>query len=277
MFQVAFAYSLSKHSNQLGKLNISEFKNYKLHNGFELDRIFGLQMPIASETDLKEVLKWRRINAIKNILRKFHKGHFESSFIVEPTEYFSPEAVNVRHEAYFEGYWQSMKYFSTADEIRVLFEFKPALIGLNRQLSEEVRNGNSVSIHIRRGDFITNKINESIYYKCTFEYYRQAITLISKQETNLRFYVFSDDIEWSKLLFSELENVTYVSHNRGKDSYVDMQLMSLCKHNIIANSTFSWWGAWLNRNPDKIVVSPREWFINGRSSDDLIPASWLRI
>lgn len=150
------------------------------------------------------------------------------------------------------------------------------LSGENKIISDEIRKTNSVSLHIRRGDYITSKITNKFHGTCCLGYYKKAMKLINKKVKNPKYFVFSDDIYWVKKNL-EIKNAFYVDDNVGDKSYIDMQLMSMCKHNIIANSSFSWWAAWLNNNPNKIVIAPKKWFNDpGMDTTDLISEEWIR-
>jgi hypothetical protein len=147
----------------------------------------------------------------------------------------------------------------------------------NSTLAREISDVNAVSLHVRRGDYVHNSKAAATYALCSLDYYNKSIKYVAERVHNAHFFVFSDDIPWVK---SNLEidfPVKYIDNNFGVDSYNDMRLMSLCKHNIIANSSFSWWGAWLNLNSEKIVVSPMRWFFNETGIQDLIPKSWVRL
>jgi hypothetical protein len=156
---------------------------------------------------------------------------------------------------YFEDYFQSEKYFlDCKDEILKEFQFKEKL---------QVPEGNSAAIHIRRGDYVKFA---NIHLVCTPFYYESAIAYIQRKVEKPIFYVFSDDIEWCKENVKIPEPCFYID-NLNKPSSHDMQLMSLCKHNIISNSTYSWWAAWLNQNPGKIIIAPDKWFADSRETD----------
>lgn len=162
---------------------------------------------------------------------------------------------------YLDGYWQTEKYFiNIEDEIRRLYTF-PWIEDLhNRHLAEKIQGCNSVSIHIRRGDYL-NAQNAPMHGNiCTKAYYDNAIYYVNERVSAPQFFVFTDDAEWARSEYGSRSGYTIVDVNRGGQSFRDMQLMSLCRHNIIANSSFSWWGAWLNQNRDKIVVAPPKWF-----------------
>ncbi|MBN1585116.1 alpha-1,2-fucosyltransferase [Candidatus Uhrbacteria bacterium] len=192
---------------------------------------------------------------------------------------FDPEILGKRGDLYLDGFWQSEKYFSDiAETIRREFTLKKEGELLNTEIARRIGGkSGSVSLHVRRGDYVTDPNTNAYHGTCSPEYYGEAIGLIAEKVSNPHFFVFSDDIEWVKANIGIDYPVTYVS-GEGRPDYEELRLMSYCRHNIIANSSFSWWGAWLNPNPDKIVIAPKRWF-SGASQDtgDLIPESWIRI
>ncbi|MCI6689512.1 MAG: alpha-1,2-fucosyltransferase, partial [Clostridiaceae bacterium] len=146
---------------------------------------------------------------------------------------------------------------------------------VQKRYAEQISQNYSVSVHVRRGDYLNYSYLQGI---CTPHYYEQAMQFFrEKYRGKVKFYIFSNDIEWAENNFSEADCVI-VEGNSGKDSFRDMQLMSLCKHNIVANSSFSWWGAWLNQNKEKIVIAPNKW-INQEVEEkiDVIPDDWVKM
>ena len=140
-----------------------------------------------------------------------------------------------------------------------------------------IKSTNAVSIHFRRGDYVDQPETNKTHGTCTKEYYQKAVDLMASRIVNPHFFLFSDEPEWIKENFSTAIPSTHVA---GYPGFIDMYLMGLCRHNIIANSSFSWWGAWLNINPDKIVIAPTQWFaideINNKAVD-LVPSNWIRL
>jgi hypothetical protein len=176
----------------------------------------------------------------------------------------------------YEGYWQSEKYFDKVQsELRRLYTFNfEKLSSETLDYLSSIKSTNSVSVHIRRADYLQH---EDFYGGiCTFEYYRNAIKYFMKNIDNPIFYFFSDDIEWVVEQFENLPIYKFVNINHSNDNWQDMYLMSQCNHNIIANSTFSWWGAWLNSNPKKLVLAPRKWS-NMYENIDIYPPDWIKI
>ena len=182
--------------------------------------------------------------------------------------------------SYLSGFWQTEKYFlKYEDIIRNDFSFRVEADEVNREIILEMKQCNAVSVHVRRGDYVNFADTNGVHGVCSPEYYRKAIDIITDKVSEPHFYFFSDDIKWveENLRFGDIK-ATYIGHNIGANSYEDMRLMSHCSHNIIANSTFSWWGAWLNSNPQKIVIAPEKWMNNPEITiTDLIPDRWMKI
>ena len=277
MFQYAAGRSLALRKGEDLKLDLSGFANYGLHQGFELARVFTCDAQAADATDIRTILKWQSPALVRRLLRRQNMQSFRRpNFVVEP--YFSYWAgINDAPAAcYLSGYWQSEKYFSNhAAQIRRDFRFGPAISDENEKVAEQIAASNAVSLHIRRGDYLKNPTNLAIYGTCSLAYYQAAMRHIAERVSDPHFIVFSDDLIWAREQLKSGFRTSYVDHNRGAESFNDMLLMSLCQHHIIANSTFSWWGAWLGSNPAKIVAAPDPWFDDQSiDSSDLIPDSW---
>ncbi len=249
------------------KLYIGNFDTYGLHNNYELDKVFKVKIDYATKDEVE-----RYFTFLKKVLRKFRL--YNSGLVLQKHfEYYEPYLQHVK-DSYLIGYWQSEKYFAhIKDDLRKTFIF-PDLIGYNLELMQKMSETNSISIHVRRGDYVGHELYDNI---CNLDYYKKAIQYIQTNVDNAKFFVFSNDIEWCKANIG-INDAIYVTGNTGCDSYRDMQLTSLCKHNIIANSSFSWWGAWLNNNPNKLVLVPHKFF-NGDvyNESDIYPTSWIKI
>jgi hypothetical protein len=180
-----------------------------------------------------------------------------------------------------EGYFQSQRYFiNAAAEIRVDFTFPEVNDSQNRSFLRIIEEAQTtVSVHVRRSDYLTD-IHKDNHPVCSIEYYEQSIETIRDRVGSVRCVVFSDDIPWAKenLKFLGGDSI-FVSHNSGSSSYEDMRLMSLCSHNIIANSSFSWWGAWLSDKPNKVIIAPQRWFGSGKekANSHIAPSEWIRL
>tara|TARA_Y100000766_G_C18900378_1_gene603103 strand:+ start:918 stop:1829 length:912 start_codon:yes stop_codon:yes gene_type:complete len=260
-----------------------------IHNGFELNKIFELDKDFNNIQFIEDsilidsypLFKFRRLlglffNDINFFVKKTH--YLEKNY----SGYY-PEVFNLQ-KSYIDGYWQSEKYFEFfSSDLLKSFSWK-AIKSENKSLSIIMNSQNSVSIHIRRPDKI-KKLSD-IYHRLKLffstriadsDYYFRAIELIEKKVSDPVFYVFTDNQMWVKENFDLDKNFILVDWNEGHLSYQDMYLMSNCKHNIISISTFSWWGAWLNKNTKKIVIAPKLWASKLFKDIYIIPDSWLRL
>ncbi len=286
MFQYAFAKSLeqyghdtyldtSLYNNQITRGGI----NYT-HNGFELEHLFNIEYRVATHSQITK-LATLPTNIITRIKRKYltKKTHY-----IDKLFKYTSQVLSNTEDTYLEGYWQSEKYFlPIQDSIKKDFVFKQNLSPKSKEVAGNNKDKHTVSIHVRRGDYL----NSGIHDVCTKEYYNNAIAHCAKNEKIDEFLIFSNDIEWAKenLNFNKTPFI-FVDWNTGENSWQDMYLMSTCPINIIANSSFSWWAAWLNSNKNKRVIAPSIW--NRREIDykdsyytfdysDVVPNSWERI
>lgn len=188
---------------------------------------------------------------------------------------FDPSILKRPDGAYLHGYWQSEKYFSDhADVIRRDFSF-PEASGKNAEIAQQIDETNSVSLHLRRGDYVSNPS----HVVCAQPYYDAALNeLLGRLNQDAQIFVFSDDPEWARNNLKLPGTPIIVDHNGEEHDFEDMRLMSLCKHNIIANSSFSWWGAWLNQNAGRHVIAPGTWFGKAKlSNPDIWAQGWIKV
>jgi hypothetical protein len=279
MFQYAAGRALSLSSGFPLLLDLRGFEKYQLHNGFEIDKHFYAPVDVATAADVSRLLGWRANKLILKLIKHSHSHRLQGSHLaIEPHFNYWHKLGETTKPSYLMGYWQSEKYFKAFEKtIRSDFCFREPLVGDNLETSLQMQDSNSVSLHIRRGDYVTHAPSAKVFNPCSIDYYHEAIELIAEKVSSPRFYVFSDDHSWAKGNLKTTFATEYIDRNHREQSYIDMRLMSMCRHQIIANSSFSWWGAWLNQNPDKIVISPRNWFRNGVNDDDLIPRQWIRL
>ncbi len=279
MFQYAAGRALALRQGTDYFLDISGFGNYGLHQGFELQRIFSCPAKIASRSDVKNMLGWQSSPWIRRILSQPAFASLRrKELLVEPHFRYWAEINAAPANSYLLGYWQSEKYFEDrAAIISSDFTFRRPLDKRNEEIISLINQCNAVSLHVRRGDYAKNPKTLAVLGLCSLAYYHAAVKYVADRIESPHFFIFSDDIEWV------MENLRmdfpceFIDHNKGKESYRDMQLMSLCRHHITANSSFSWWGAWLNPSTDKIVIVPRKWFTNGNSVEDLFPQTWVKL
>jgi|WetSurMetagenome_2_1015567.scaffolds.fasta_scaffold01922_11 hypothetical protein len=215
------------------------------------------------------------VKLLRNILEKYSDKYFHE----EETKYYPTLINNLPKNCYLRGYWQTEKYFyGIKDKIIKAFSFNTFTENENIITAKQMSEENSISIHVRKGkDYFCN--GGITYGTCTLEYYKEAIKYINEHIPNPIFYVFTDNPQWVKDKFQFI-NYKLVDWNpvSGEKNYRDMQLMTYCKHNIIANSSYSWWGAWLNQTPDKIVIGPKVWFNKEiKQGKDIIPHKWIVI
>lgn len=199
---------------------------------------------------------------------------------VEQSGDFDKQLKNYPSNTYLQGYFQSEKYFlHHASQIRQDFSFIDPPSEVNAEWLVRIRQENSVSVHVRRGDYVSLASANAFHGTLSLDYYAKSAQLLRERLSgDLSFFVFSDDPEWVKSNLVLPGNTTYVDWNGEGAAHEDLRLMSNCRHNIIANSSFSWWGAWLGENADKLVVAPKQWFTNGNPvSEDLIPRSWIKV
>ena len=261
MFQYAFLLSLQKKYNESVLMDTSVFKTYNLHNGFELDRIFKITARKASIAEIKKVTFYSNSYFMSRVYKKiwpkrrteFRENHFY--------EYY-PDVFSIDGDCYFDGYWQSCEYFKNCRHlVQKEFSYLSELDKKNRDLENYLLNNEGcVSIHVRRGDYLEHKLYKGL---CGLEYYKKAIELIRKRHINIKKWViFSNDISWCKDNLLPLlgdETICFVDWNVSADSFKDMRLMSACRINILANSSFSWWAAYLNGHTNSEVYAPEKW------------------
>ncbi len=279
MFQYAFCTGLNKRG-QRTRLSFTCYFYFKHHNGFDLGRAFHLQLSPA-QAFLAFLLEHgsflyrnKLMTGVSRRLALWHEGR--QKMYKEKREFVTDADVFNQSGTLFYGTWQSLEYFENfTAAVQQQFEFKQPKDDANKSVIEKIKNTNAVSLHIRRGDYLKSHWQNSLHVIKDLTYYKNATAYINAHVNNPAYFVFSDDMQWVKENLP-LPNCTYVDHNTGKHSFFDMYLMSLCKHNIIANSTFSWWGAWLNSNAGKIVIMPEKW-MNDNTCEGIFPDKWIKM
>jgi len=191
---------------------------------------------------------------------------------------FDPRTLDLPGRIRLVGYWPSERYFADQEaQIRRDFELAEPSDERNQATAQKIQGTNAVAIHVRRGDYVDNPSTKSFHGLLSLDYYRTAVNRIIEEVRDPHFFVFSDDPDWCRNNLEVGTETTYVDQNGGRGAS-DLWLMSQCKHNIIANSSFSWWGAWLNRGREKIVIAPARWVADpSTDTSDVIPAGWIRL
>ena len=288
MFQYAFAVALKKQNpEELVKIDTQLFRfplvkkikgNNFYHNGFEIQKIFpNAQIAIATFRDLAKYsyyipnyILYKSVRRLLHYRKSEYLQTYKEAYIYDPTAL-------TNSASYYEGYWMSPSYFeSCRSAILNAFTFRDFDTDENLKWQSLLMLGNSVTIHVRRGDYVGAENFKDI---CTLTYYRNAINEAKRYILNAEFYVFSNDQEWCMASLNDSfgdSKVVFVSNNKGAQSYRDMQLMSLARCNILANSSFSWWGAYLNQREDHIVFCPSKW-VNNLKCEDIILKDWIKI
>ncbi len=273
MFQYACGRSVALAKNDTLKLDLSSLssssgkdtaRDYKLDN-------FNILEHIASPKEKTEAEhRSSKTSLIKRVFRKAF-----GTPVSEPTL----EKILKSHASYLDGFWQSERYFKAIEEtLRIEFTLKRSVSAGASKWFPIIANNTSLAVHVRRGDYVSDPATRDFHGLCSPDYYHQAIKMLSeKTREQFKVFVFSDDIEWVKqnLNFSR---ETYFVSGEGLSDFEEMHLMSLCDHQIIANSSFSWWAAWLNKNESKIVIAPKKWFAgSSENSDNIVPDEWIKI
>ena len=269
MSQYAFGRYLSlKHNTEL-KIDITGYEWYKtqpyLLNNFN----------ICAEEATKSEIQSLKSN---RVLAKL--GITKPSYVLERDMVFNKSYKDTKNNSYLEGAWGSELYFKEIeDTIRKDFTIKKPLDVTNKHIVHVIKNMSSAaSVHFRRGDYVTDKEANKIHGTCSIEYYTKALDYIYDNiNPQVCAVIFSDDIDWVKNNFHPNFPHIFIDTNDVYNGYKDMYLMSLCKHHIIANSSFSWWGAWLGTNPNKIVITPKKWFNADYNTSTLLPDGWITI
>lgn len=272
MFQYALGLSLSQKHHHPFTIDYSYLKEAN-QSGRDF-RLFSFKIQ-ADEATPTEILRYT--NTMQKVIDKLRASNRKKR-VVEKTFTFDPTVLE-KKEGYFDGHWQSAKYFESVEGlVRKEFTLKQPL-GEKASVfaSHIVSLPNAVSVHIRRGDYVSIGKVAAVHGTTPISYYEKALRAILEKFPDAHFFISSDDIEWAKKHFPQHHSVTFVSSPDIPD-YEEMALMILCKHNIIANSTFSWWGAWLNTHKEKVVIAPKRWFLDeSKDTRDLIPSSWIRL
>lgn len=270
-----FQYALGRHLAAKQKVQLNYFfENPKgaIPRGLELNN-FNIQATTASELAIFKVKGFKQSVFDKYWVNNLLLGRRSA---IERKYSFNPAVLEMPDNSFLKGYWQSEKYFLPIRELLLNdFKLKNEISPEAKEIEQQIRNSNSVAVHIRRGDYLSPK-NSEIYIALGADYYQNSARLILENKTDCKFFVFSDDYNWAKENF-EL-NAAFEVLKPNENPATDLYLMSQCKHQITANSSYSWWAAWLNTNPEKMVISPKKWFKTPVfETDDRIPESWIKM
>jgi len=260
LFQYAFARRLSLYLDQDLFLDLDFFEDYHVPDVFRLDK-FNLSYQLADNNDVSR-LKRIAVNGIrgkiyrrkkkKNLYQNIH-NHYDQKWFYNN----SLSQLDKKKDIYLSGYFANPYFFYEIEDLIVKeFTLKNALNLTNKKMKEQIESTNSVSLHIRRGDYVNN----SLFANIPLSYYEEGISIFKEKYVNPVFFIFSDDLQWAMENLKINSDMVFVDINDRKTDFMELNLMSSCKNNIIANSTFSWWGAYLNQNKDKTVIAPKVWY-----------------
>ncbi len=236
---------------------------------------FNIQECMATQEEVS-TLNPRNSGILEKLVKKLRGA--KSTYFHEKHFHFDPELLTLPDGIYLDGYWQSEKYFIDIENIiRQELTIKFPQSGVNRLLADQIADCESVSLHIRRGDYVSRPATRQVHGVCRLDYYDRCVKQLARNVDKPHFIIFSDEPEWARKNINTTYPTVIVDHNKSH-SYEDLRLMSQCKYHIIANSSFSWWAAWLNNKKNKIVLCPKQWFKNAEiSTKDLIPGSWMQL
>ncbi len=281
MFQYAAGRRLAeKHSTTL-KLDLAEFEKNKLRR-YSL-YCFHIWEHIATKNEISSI-KDNSHNILNQLKQKINKRldlkyYRKGNYIIEKYFNFDASILTCPNNILLKGYWQSEKYFADiSDILQREFVVKYQQDPQSQRFAELIQSTESVSLHVRRTDYVQNALTNQIHGTCDQDYYDHSVGYISDRVSNPHFFVFSDEPQWAKDNLKLGFPTTIVDCNDASRNYEDLRLMSMCQHNIIANSSFSWWGGWLNSNPEKLVIAPQKWFNDEtRNTQDIIPEQWIKM
>ncbi len=278
MFQYATGRCLALQKRTPLYLDILEYESGTFRK-YELGR-FNISTEYINRARKSLTLRWgcRRFALLRRLLHACHSS-LAPKYIKDLEHGFDAVLGQTKGSVYLDGYWQSERYFAEIRSVLLKeFTFKDEPNSENAKCLSSIVSQNAVCVHVRRGDYVTTPHGQTKHGVCPLDYYRAAIDYIQERVVDPAFFVFSDDPGWVSSNFPRSNLMSIVSHNAGKNDSEDLRLMMNCRHFIIANSSFSWWAAWLGRFSKKIAIAPRRWFISPNQSDtDLVPESWVRL
>lgn len=279
MFQYAMGRAIAYQRKDLLKLDISEFAQNKLRK-YALSH-FKIQEHIATPFEMNEILEQSRSHIPRSLQTFVNRiiPYYKRPLYREQNFHYDPYVWNAPPNVIFSGYWQTERYFKQIENIiRQDFQLKDIPDELNHEMANLMQVSDSISLHVRRGDYVTNPVTHEFHGLCSPKHYQKAIQIVQDKIDNPVFFVFSDDMEWVKQNMNIPCKCYYITNNTAKKDYLDMWLMSQCKHHIIANSSFSWWGAWLGGLDDSLTIAPKKWFQDPHiETRDLLPEPWQTV
>ncbi|WP_174803437.1 alpha-1,2-fucosyltransferase [Martelella limonii] len=282
MFQYACGQAIAAQTGHEVRYAVDTIGAFATARSLELERAFGIDLPVAGTRDLEGILgRWRAAPTVRRALARPEARLFRGKrFIAEQRFAFIPDLkARAAAGAYLHGYWQSARYFEErASQIAQSFTFQGKLDPSNQAVISRIADGPAIGIHIRRGDYVSNPAASAAHGALPGAFFIDTVRQLRATMPGARVFAFSDDPAWVKAnLVEQVGNCECVSHNTGENSFRDMQLMARCDALVISNSSFSWWAAWLNARPEKIIIAPKQWFADPRlDGSAIVPDTWMR-
>lgn len=282
LFQYATGRALAIRRNAPLVMNVSWFEESSSISNVTPRKYalapFSLPLHLENSQPVNRSSLWSRANLFGRISRRLGFKRNDISF-VERSFRFDERVLNLEAPTRLIGYWQSPHYFSdVAAQIRQDIGTCGELTDACVEVLQKINATDAICIHVRRGDYVTNKEASSFHGLCSIDYYKRGVNRVAEGLESPHGFVFTDDPAWVRENLSLNIEFTVVDINSVDEPHLDLWLMSACKYFVIANSSLSWWGAWLSTAPNKQVIAPARWFTNSTiDTTDLIPAEWSRI
>ncbi len=286
MFQYAAAKSVAVRNKTILKIDTTLLEENKKHpheivTHRELDlAIFDLPLMKATKEEVEYFNGKKYRFLIGKIYNKIGSVKRKRNLIIEKDRSFNKNILRLGDNKCIVGSWQSEKYFKDIEsEIRNLFTFKLPVLDTSKDFLNDIKSHDSICLNVRRGDFVTSPLYSNTLGALTADYYIKAIEYFEGRVTRPKVFVFSDDMDWCKNNLKLKMPVCFVGHEHAGEKFGNyLQLMKNCNHFVIPNSSFGWWGAWLSKHQDKIVIAPKNWFKDAAMKDkDIVPENWIRI
>lgn len=259
LFQYAAARRLALEKGVPLKLDLSGFASYPLRK-YKLAH-FNIVADIATPDEIAHFTRPHLLGKFTRLLeRKLLPPTLRRIYHERQLYVFDPAFLKLRKSLMLQGYFQNIQYFKSVEvTIRHEFTFRTPSNFINEQLARQIQAVNGVSLHIRRGDYASNPATLAFHGLTPLEYYAAAAASVATSVYDPHFFIFSDDLSWVHKNLRLPHPMTFIDHNNADTDYEDLRLMTLCKHHIIANSSFSWWGAWLSSSSRQKVYAPKSW------------------
>lgn len=287
MFKYAFALALKKaHPNEEVLIDSRMCRYRNDHNGYELNRLFDMELREASWCEVRSVSKQASLSILYKLNPQWYERSVKRFYDCKDENYVEDyQASGVYNDGllystkslYYDVAAQAWQYYDgMEEELNNAFKLKKVDDAAFQEKGQEMESGYSIGVHVRGGDYLADE--NRIYNVCTIDYYKKALYMLKQKYPESRLYVFTNDIPYLDCIKEAIfgKQSFEMVNNQGEDSYKDIFLMKKCKALIIANSSFSWWGAWLNNRKDKIVIAPMQWKQCGGFTD-VCPKEWIRI